>query len=130
MHVAEELQHLKNLCKEWKYPAWSCGEIQEKKPDYTSGYYWVQRRWHSTRLVYCDLQASLTSGCVRVANLNLSERGQRCPSGFEQVSKACRRSSSSSGCNSITFESHGNECKTVCGTVDTHCRGSTNGFVC
>lgn len=128
----EELQRLKNLGKEWKYPAWSCGEIKEKKPDYTSGYYWVEKRWHSSRLVYCDLQASLTNGCMRVANLDMSERSQRCPSGFEQVSEACRRSSSRSGCSSITFESHGNEYKTVCGTVDTRCRGRipSNGFVC
>ena len=69
---------------------------------------------------------------MRVANLDMSERSQRCPSGFEQVSEACRRSSSRSGCSSITFESHGNEYKTVCGTVDTRCRGRipSNGFVC
>ena len=79
--------------------------------------------------MYCDLQASLTNGCMRVANLNMSQQSQRCPSGFEQVSEACRRSSSRSGCSSITFESHGNEYKTVCGTVGTRCQGSTNGFV-
>ena len=60
----------------------------------------------------------------------MSERSQRCPGGFEQVSEACRRSSSRSGCSSITFESHGNEYKKVCGTVGTRCQGSTNGFEC
>ena len=135
--LIEELQRLKYLGKQWKYPAWSCGELAERKPDYKSGYYWVQgSQRESPDLVYCDLETQFSQGgkgWLKVANFNMTDPNQECPSQFQftlitEPKRLCIREEDQRGCSSITFSSSGNVYRLVCGTVAAYQYSTVDGF--
>ncbi len=122
IHV-EELLRRENIGQSWKYPAYSCREIAERKPQSVSGHYWLQTcRLSPPVQVYCDLEMVLdnSKGWMRVANLNMTDPHQQCPTGFNFISspkRLCGRSTNGGGCNSVTFETLGVQYQKVCGRV-------------
>ena len=129
----EELQHLKYLGKHPKYSASSCAEIAERKPDYTNGYYWVDIV--IPRLVYCDLQTKFSlgeKGWLRVANFNITDPNQQCPTGFELITEPkplCIRDTAQPGCSLVYFSTLESTYRLVCGTVGAYRFKTTDGFV-
>ncbi len=131
----EELLRRENIGQSWKYPAYSCREIAERKPQNVSGHYWVQTcRLSPPVQVYCDLEKVLdnSKGWMRVANLDMTDPHQQCPPGFNFISstgkRLCGRSTSGGGCNSVTFETLGVQYQKVCGRVIGYQYGSTDAF--
>ena len=91
IEILEEIQQIRSELKQlteldlgegWQFPAFSCKEIAERKPNSSSGFYWLkncQCASSSPVLVYCDLEKSFstgTKGWVRVANLNMTDPNQ------------------------------------------------------
>ncbi len=119
----EELVRRENIGQSWKYPAYSCREIAERKPQSSSGYYWVQTcRLSPPIQVYCDLDKVLDNsrGWMRVASLDMTDPHQQCPAGFNFISsprRVCGRGINGAGCSSVTFETLGVQYKKVCGRV-------------
>ncbi len=119
----EELLRRENIGQSWKYPAYSCREIAERKPQSVSGHYWLQTcRLSPPVQVYCDWEKVLdnSTGWMRVANLNMTDPHQQCPTGFNFISspkRMCGRSTSGGGCNSVTVETLGVQYQKVCGRV-------------
>ncbi len=69
-------------------PAASCKELHEGYPDAPSGYYWIGQSG-SPASVYCDMTRTcgdLTGGWMRVANIDMTNTSQQCPSGFTLTS--------------------------------------------
>ena len=111
-----------------------------------SGYYWIQNSYavHGAIRVYCDMASrccNSTGGCMvsrccnstggwmRVADLDMTDPTQNCPSGFRLITspkRSCGRPGS--GCVSTTFPVHGVQYSRVCGRVIAYQFGSTNGF--
>ncbi len=99
-------------------PAVSCKELHEGYPDAPSGYYWIGQSG-SPVSVYCDMTGTcgdLTGGWMRVANIDMTNTSQQCPSGFKQTSspkRVCTLGSSFS----TSFSVHQVEYSRVCGRV-------------
>ena len=105
-------------------PASSCSNISQDSP---SGEYWIQNNNTSSPVqVYCDMNRSCcntTGGWTRVANLNMTDPSQQCPTGFTldnnrttaPLLRTC--AGPGAGCVSIIFSSHGIEYSSVCGRV-------------
>ncbi len=119
----EELVRREKIGQKWKYPAYSCMEIAERKPQSSSGYYWIQTcRLSPPVQVYCDLDKVLDNsrGWMRVASLDMTDPHQQCPAGFTFISsprRVCGKGNSGRGCSSVTFETLGVQYKKVCGRV-------------
>ena len=66
----------------------SCQAILSKWPKSPSGYYSIVDEDEQTRQVYCHMGAMCGKGggWMRVANLNMKEESNRCPSGFRLFS--------------------------------------------
>ena len=117
----------------WRFPAFSCKEIAKRKPNSSSGFYWLQKSASSV-LVYCDLEKSFstgTKGWVRVANLNMTDPNQQCPLNFSlytQPKRLCGRKTDGSGCDSIKFTTNGLQYNKVCGRVVGYQFHSTDAF--
>ena len=64
-------------------PALSCSEIANRRPQLSSGMYWLKPCTSEQAVqVYCDLEREFltgTKGWVRVANLNMTDPNQQCP---------------------------------------------------
>ena len=87
-------------------PASSCSQISL----YPSGYYWVSASNGSAVRVYCDMTLScggVTGGWMRVAELDMTNSSQQCPSGLQERIdsgiRTCGRTNDSPGCSSVTF---------------------------
>ncbi len=130
----KELLRRKNFGQSWKYPAYSCREIAERKPQSVSGHYWVQTcRLSPPVQVYCDLEKVLdnSTGWMRVANLDMTDPHQQCPPDFNFISspkRLCGRSTSVEGCNSVTFKTLGVQYQKVCGRVIGYQYNSPDAF--
>ena len=117
----------------WRFPAFSCKEIAERKPNSSSGFYWLQKSAGSV-LVYCDLEKSFstgTKGWMRVANLNMTDPNQQCPPNFSlytQPKRLCGKRTDGGGCDSIKFTTNGLQYNKVCGRVVGYQQGSPDGF--
>ena len=104
-------------------PAASCKNTPTSSP---SGNYWIQSTCTSTghaSLEYCDkfppFNQSRTSGWMRVAQLNMTDPQEHCPSGFRTITspkRMCGRSSGP-GCASTTFSVNGVDYNKICGKV-------------
>ena len=73
------------------YPASSCAALPPCNP---SGYYWVRASNGSAVRVYCDMTRScggVTGGWMRVAELDMTDRSQQCPSGLRQQTDGNKR---------------------------------------
>ena len=100
-------------------PALSCRNILQWKP---SGVYWIQGSDNSASQQYCDMTRTCcgrTGGWMKVANLDMKDTNQQCPSGFRLVTsprRSCGRPGPV-GCVSTIFPVHGVEYSRVCGKI-------------
>ena len=135
--IRYEIKHLieLDLGEGWRYPAFSCKEITERRPNSSSGFYWLQNCASSSPvLVYCDLEKEFPAGTkewVRVANLNMTDPNQQCPPNFRlytQPKRLCGKSTYGGGCDSVKFTPNGIQYSKVCGRVVGYQHGSPDGF--
>ena len=133
-HVAEIQINTAQLFQTYHHggianPAPSCRNIPQGSP---SGYYWIQTNAIRPTRQYCDMSRTCCNsigGWMRVANLDMTDPSQQCPSGFRSMSSP-RRSCGvlAPGCTSTTFPVHDVEYSRVCGRVIGYQKGSTNAF--
>ena len=105
----------------------SCAELAERKPDSPSGNYWILNSTESPVRVFCEMgdvfpaNFNVTSGWVRVANLNMTDPDQQCPENlklsFMNPVRLCGRRRTDQGCDSVTFPTYGIQYQQVCGRV-------------
>ena len=102
----------------------SCQAVLSKWPKSPSGYYSIVDEDEQTRQVYCHMGAMCGKGggWMRVANLNMKEESNHCPSGFRLFStngvRACGRPySNGRSCVSTYFSSRSVKYTQVCGKV-------------
>ncbi len=109
-----------------EYPADSCAEIAEQKPDSPSGNYWILNSAGSPVQVYCEMgdvfpaNLNATGSWIRVSNLNTTDPDQQCPENFQLTTdniRLCGKSTIGDGCDSVTFTTYGVQYQQVCGRV-------------
>ena len=111
-------------------PAASCTNIPQSRP---SGAYWIQGTNGPASQQYCDMTRTCcgrTGGWMRVANLDMKDTIQQCPSGFRLLTsprRSCGRPGPA-GCVSTTFPVHGVEYSIVCGKIIGYQVGSPDAF--
>ncbi len=97
------------------YPASSCKQIAEKRPDYVSGYYWVAGDAGPTG-VYCELAGGdvfgKDGGWTRIGHMDMTDERTECPRGLEYAKLGdkglCQRPRTQvPGCSSTTFSTLG-----------------------
>ena len=107
----------------------SCADLPSSSP---SGYYWVVASDGSAVRVYCDMDLScgnITGGWMRVAELNMTDTSQQCPSNLvERNDSNIRRCQiMNSRCSPTAYSTSINYTK-VCGRSTGYQVGSTNAF--
>ena len=103
-------------------PANSCQEIYQCNPLAPSGRYWILTEdddGYRVNLMYCDMETLLngTRGWVRVAYINMTEEGAKCPTNLTVVTspkQLCRRSINV-GCSSVHLPTKGLRYSKICG---------------
>ena len=137
--VLEEECRLLNLGREWKYPAWSCQEIADKKLNATSDWYWIKPQGqHDTVFVYCDFDAGPAywqwrRNWLQVLHFNMSNPQQQCPPNHYRLVKRggqrlCGRSRGG-GCSSLYPAGSGYTYSRVCGSITGYVHNSPDGFI-
>uniref|UniRef100_A0A1X7TLT2 Fibrinogen C-terminal domain-containing protein n=1 Tax=Amphimedon queenslandica TaxID=400682 RepID=A0A1X7TLT2_AMPQE len=113
----------------------SCKEIKNLLPTSPSGYYVLaSTNGSTTSTAYCNMGTLCGSGggWTRLANLNMSDATQNCPSGFRLYQsggvRACGRNGSSASCVSVQFPSNGISYSQICGRVTGYQYFSTDAF--
>ena len=100
-------------------PATSCKDLYDTL-DASSGYYWIGEVGSAVR-VYCNMSltcGNLTGGWMRVANIDMTNTSQNCPSGLNLISSPKRVCDiTSNGCVSNDFDIHGVQYSHICGRV-------------
>ena len=100
-------------------PATSCKDLYDTY-DSSSGYYWIGEVCSAVR-VYCNMSltcGNLTGGWMRVANIDMTNTSQNCPSGLSLTSSPKRVCDiPSTGCVSNDFDIHGAQYSHICGRV-------------
>ena len=103
------------------HPVASCKDIPPSSP---SGHYWIQSTSTGyATMEYCHMSSPCNCsgfpGWMRVANLDMTDRNQHCPSGLIALTsgskKFCCRNGSD--CSSVTFPVNGVRYNKVCGKV-------------
>ena len=113
------------------FQANSCADIYQGHP---SGYYWLNVT-NEPQLVYCSLNENHCCGesdgkWMRIAYLNMSDPGARCPDGWREVQspiRTCRRQLNT-GINSVNYTSYGIPYSRVCGRIIAYQFGTSEGF--
>ena len=110
----------------------SCSALPPSSP---SDYYWMQPSNGSAVRVYCDMTLScgnITGGWMRVAELNMTDTSQQCPSGglVERVYNDIRQCRISAGvdCSSTNYSTARTAYSNICGRITAYQVGSTNAF--
>ena len=102
-------------------PATSCRALHDRRPDTPSDYYWIGKSGSPAVKMYCDMTrtcGSLTGGWMRVANIDMTNTSQQCPSGLTLISTPKRVCDTvGDTCVSNTFTTQGIEYTHVCGRV-------------
>ena len=129
----EELLRREHLGENWKYPAYFCSEIAERKPNSSSGLYWLQNYASSPPVqVYCDLEKEFlgSKGWMRVANLDMTDPNQQCPPNFKLYARdrLCGKSTDGNACDSVKYTTSGVRYSKVCGRVAGYQFGSPDGL--
>ena len=111
-------------------PASSCKLIPQGSP---SGHYWIQHTGTGyANLEYCDMTRTCcnsTGGWMKVANLNMTDTNQQCPSGFRLITSPKRTCGTpGSGCVSTTFPLNGVKYSKVCGKIIGYQYGRPDAF--
>ena len=100
-------------------PATSCKDLYDTL-DASSGYYWIGEIGSAVR-VYCNMSltcGNLTGGWMRVANIDMTNTSQNCPSGLTLASSPKRVCDINTyGCVSNDFDIHGVQYSHICGRV-------------
>ena len=105
----------------------NCSQVSKVNSSAISGYYMIRALNGSLISVYCDMEGSNCDdkgGWMRVGYLNMSEPNALCPPelynyNFNSINHSlCDRfNSSSGGCNSTFFNTHGISYQHICGQV-------------
>ena len=111
-------------------PASSCKLIPQGSP---SGHYWIQHTGTGyANLEYCDMTricCNSTGGWMRVANLNMTDTNQQCPSGFRLITSPKRTCGTpGSSCVFTTFPLNGVKYSKVCGKIISYQYGHPDAF--
>ena len=100
-------------------PAPSCKDLYDTR-DASSGYYWIGEVGSAVR-VYCNMSLTcgdVTGGWMRVANIDMTNSSQNCPSELTLITSPKRVCDiTSTGCVSTEFDVHGVQYSHVCGRV-------------
>ena len=100
-------------------PAPSCKDLYDTR-DASSGYYWIGEVGSAVR-VYCNMSLTcgdVTGGWMRVANIDMTNSSQNCPSGLTLITSPKRVCDiTSTGCVSTEFDVHGVQYSHICGRV-------------
>ena len=100
-------------------PATSCKDLYDTYYA-SSGYYWIGEIGSAVR-VYCNMSltcGNLTGGWMRVANIDMTNTSQNCPTGLSLISSPKRVCDIPSyGCVSNDFDIHGVQYSHICGRV-------------
>ncbi len=103
-------------------------------PGAQSGYYWVRAHNGFAVNVYCEMSTTKcdgTSGWIRVADINMTDPTQQCPSGYalktDHNKRMCSRGTGH-GCRPTYFSAFGLEYSSVCGMIRAYQYGSTSAF--
>ena len=113
------------------FPLDSCAALPPSSP---SGHYWVRTPTGSAVLVYCDPTRScggVTGGWRRVAELDMTNSSQRCPSALRQRNDNNIRTCGTDPdilCSSITFPANFLSYSKVCGKIRAYQVGSPESF--
>ena len=125
----EEELHLPISCD--ALPPYSC-----------SGYYTIVASNGSAVRVYCDMTRScgnVTGGWIRVAELDMTDSSQQCPSGLslvvnnasegnDSLIRTCKRAEEEGGCSPVLYDTMNVSYSKVCGRVLAYQNGTTNAF--
>ena len=110
----------------------SCARLLSSCP---SDYYWVRASNGSAMSVYCDMTLScggVTGGWMRVAELNMTDTSQQCPSGLVENDETGIRQCQAEGvgCLSVNYSisNIGYSYSSVCGRIRAYQVGSSNAF--
>ena len=114
-------------------PLSSCAALSPSSP---SGNYWVRNSIGSAVLVYCDMTTScgnVTGGWMRVAQVNMTDSSQFCPSGLRERTyidsiRTCVRNLNQRGCSTVILPTSNTNYSRVCGRITAYQYGNTNGF--
>ena len=111
-------------------PATSCKDLYDNHYA-SSGYYWIGEVASAVR-VYCNMSlacGNLTGGWMRVANIDMTNTSQNCPSGLSLISSPKRVCDiPSTGCVSNDFDIHGVQYSHICGRVIGYQKSVPNAF--
>ena len=113
------------------FPLDSCAALPPSSP---SGHYWVRTPTGSAVLVYCDPTRScggVTGGWRRVAELDMTNGSQQCPSALRQRNDNNIRTCGidpSRDCSSLTFSTDSLGYSKVCGKVRAYQVGHPESF--
>ena len=113
------------------FPLDSCAVLSPSSP---SGHYWVRTPTGSAVLVYCDPTRScggVTGGWRRVAELDMTNSSQQCPSALRQRNDNNIRTCGTGpggDCSSLTFPTDSLSYSKVCGKIRAYQVRSTDGF--
>ena len=141
-HNLEELHQLRlnltqlrsdfqQLRDELKCPSFisSCYSLH---PDCPSDYYWVRAFNGSVVRVYSDMTIScgnITGGWMRVAELNMTDTSQQCPSNLVEKNNNVRRCETMNvNCSTTNYSALNIRYREVCGRITAYQVGTTNAF--
>ena len=119
----------------YQNPANSCQQIAEINPSSLPAYVWVTSGSNDPAFVYCTPNTqcctnSSIQGWMRVANLDMTDRSQGCPTGFKLTTtpkRGCFRTTTP-GCTSLTFDTHNITYSNICGRVIGYSYRSLDAF--
>ena len=94
-------------------PAVSCKNIAELRPNYDSGYYWIQGTSGAVK-VYCEMGTNNTfgqsGGWMRIANVDIRNNQSQCPPelvyNVTEGRRLCHKPSLALECSSTIFSIH------------------------
>ena len=112
----------------------SCKEILEEKPDRPSGHYWLKACNTCEPIqAFCDFSLNLegAKGWMRVADLDMTDHSQQCPSQFRLITspkRVCGKINDGFGCDSTFFDTHTIRYSKVAGKAIGYGHHSPDGF--
>ena len=116
-------------------PAQSCEEVARSKPYQLPSYQWIKNSTFHPVMVYCTAATQCFSkgdlGWMNVADFDMTNPNQHCPSGFNQYNspiRACGRTLNTGGCQSLHFPIQGVSYYKVCGQIIGYQLGTPSAF--
>ena len=122
------------LGKSTECPANSCKQILDEQPESPSDYYWLKAcETCEPFTVFCDFNLTLegTKGWMRVADLDMTDYSQQCPSQFKLITsprRLCGRKTEARGCDSKVLETYNIHYNKVAGRTIGYQLRTADGF--